>query len=46
MKEGAPDRQEKPGMTRESRRLAGVLLVVLPSVMYGGQTLLTMLIQR
>jgi hypothetical protein len=33
------------GMTRESRRLAGVLLVVLPTVMYGGVTLLTMLIR-
>jgi hypothetical protein len=31
-------------MTRESRRLAGVLLIVLPTVMYGGVTLLTMLI--
>jgi hypothetical protein len=31
-------------MTRESRRLAGVLLVVLPSVMYAGVTLLTALI--
>ena len=27
-------------MTRESRMLAGVLLVVLPSVMYGGLTIL------
>jgi hypothetical protein len=31
-------------MTRESRRPAGVLLVVLPTVMYGGVTLLTMLL--
>jgi len=31
-------------MTTESRRLAGILLVVLPSVMYGGVTLLTMLL--
>ena len=31
-------------MSRESRMLAGVLLVVLPSVMYGGLTILTMLI--
>jgi hypothetical protein len=31
--------------SRESRRLAGVLLVILPSVMYGGVTLLTMLIR-
>ena len=31
-------------MSRESRMLAGILLVVLPSVMYGGLTLLWMLI--
>jgi hypothetical protein len=31
-------------MTRESRRLAGILLVILPTVMYGGVTLLTMLV--
>ena len=31
-------------MTRESRRTAGILLVVLPTVMYGGVTLLTMLV--
>jgi drug/metabolite transporter superfamily protein YnfA len=30
-------------MSRESRMLAGILLVVLPSVMYGGLTLLGML---
>jgi hypothetical protein len=30
-------------MSRESRMLAGILLVVLPSVMYGGLTLLTFL---
>ena len=30
-------------MTRESQRLAGILLIVLPTVMYGGVTLLTML---
>jgi organic hydroperoxide reductase OsmC/OhrA len=30
-------------MTRESQRTAGILLVVLPTVMYGGATLLTML---
>lgn len=30
-------------MTRESRRLAGVLLIVMPTVMYGGVALLTML---
>jgi len=31
-------------MSRESRMLAGILLVVIPSVMYGGMTLLSMLI--
>jgi hypothetical protein len=31
-------------MTLASRRLAGILLIVLPSVMWGGVTLLTMLI--
>lgn len=30
-------------MTRESERTAGILLVVLPTVMYGGVMLLTML---
>lgn len=30
-------------MSRESRMLAGILLVVLPSVLYGGLTLLRML---
>ena len=30
-------------MSGESKMLAGILLVVLPSVMYGGLTLLTML---
>jgi hypothetical protein len=30
-------------MSRESRMLAGILLVVLPSVMYGGWSLLQML---
>ena len=30
-------------MSRESRMLAGILLVVLPTVMYGGITLLTLL---
>ena len=30
-------------MSRESRMFAGILLVVLPSVMYGGLTLLGML---
>jgi hypothetical protein len=31
-------------ITRESQRLAGILLVVLPTVMFGGVSLLTMLI--
>jgi hypothetical protein len=31
-------------MARESRMLAGILLVVIPTVMYGGLTLLSMLI--
>jgi uncharacterized membrane protein len=31
-------------MSRESRMLAGILLIVLPSVMYGGLTLLVLLI--
>lgn len=31
-------------MTHASRRLAGILLIVLPSVMWGGVTLLTLLI--
>ena len=30
-------------MTRESRMLAGILLVLIPTVMYGGLTLLMML---
>jgi uncharacterized membrane protein len=30
-------------MTRESRMLAGILLVIVPTVMYGGLTLLMML---
>ena len=30
-------------MSRESRMVAGILLVVLPTVMYGGLTLLSML---
>jgi hypothetical protein len=33
-------------MSRESQRLAGILLVVLPTVMWGGLTILTMLIGR
>jgi hypothetical protein len=32
-------------MTRESRRLAGILLIVLPSVAYGGVSILTFLIR-
>ena len=31
-------------MTRASRRLAGILLIVLPTVMYGGVSILSMLI--
>ncbi len=31
-------------ISRESRRLAGILLIVLPTVLYGGVTLLTWLI--
>jgi hypothetical protein len=34
------------GMSRESRRVAGVLLVVLPTVMYGGLSLLAALTSR
>ncbi|HEX8894320.1 MAG TPA: hypothetical protein VF783_13400 [Terriglobales bacterium] len=30
-------------MTRESRMLAGILLIIIPTVMYGGLTLLMML---
>jgi hypothetical protein len=33
-------------MSRESRMTAGILLVTLPSVMYGGLTLLSLLTQR
>ena len=33
-------------MSRESRRLAGILLAVLPTVMYGGATLLINLVRR
>src|SRR5215813_7261308 len=33
-------------MSRESRMTAGILLVVLPTVMYGGVTLLMLLTQR
>jgi cell division protein FtsW (lipid II flippase) len=31
-------------MSQESRRLAGILLVILPTVIYGGVTILTFLI--
>ncbi len=31
-------------MSNESRRLAGILLIVLPTVMYGGVSLLSLLI--
>jgi len=33
-------------MSRESKMLAGILLVVLPSVMFGGLTLLTLLMRH
>ena len=33
-------------MSKESRMLAGILLVVLPSVMFGGVSILTLLTQR
>lgn len=36
---------ERTGPSRESRRVAGSLFVVLPTVMYGGVTLLNMLIR-
>lgn len=31
-------------MSQESRRLAGVLLVILPTVIYGGVSILTLLV--
>jgi hypothetical protein len=31
-------------MSNESRRLAGILLIVLPTVMYGGVSILSLLI--
>jgi hypothetical protein len=31
-------------MTHESRRLAGILLMVLPTVMFGGVSILSLLI--
>jgi hypothetical protein len=34
------------GMSRESRKVAGILLVVLPTVMYGGLSLLSALTSR
>jgi hypothetical protein len=33
-------------MSHESRRLAGILLVIFPTVIYGGVTLLRMLIDQ
>ena len=33
-------------ISRESRRMAGILLVILPTVIYGGVSLLTFLIGR
>jgi hypothetical protein len=33
-------------MTKETRRLAGVLLITIPTVMFGGSTLLTNLVRR
>jgi hypothetical protein len=33
-------------MSQESRRLAGILLVLFPTVIYGGVTLLSLLIDR
>ena len=33
-------------LSRESRMTAGILLVVLPSVMYGGLSILMLLTQR
>ena len=39
MNEAGPTRPSS-----ESRRLAGVLLIVLPTVMYGGVTLLNLLV--
>lgn len=33
-------------MSPESRRLAGILLVTIPTVMFGGLTLLTQLVRR
>jgi hypothetical protein len=33
-------------MTKSSRRLAGILLIIFPTVLYGGATLLGMLIEQ
>jgi hypothetical protein len=33
-------------MTRKSRQVAGALLIVMPTVMYGGLALLTMLVNE
>ena len=44
MREEATNEAGLTRPSRESRRLAGVLLVALPSVMYGGVTLLNLLI--
>jgi hypothetical protein len=38
--------KEKPVMTQESRRLAGILLVLFPTVIYGGVSLLRLLIDQ
>jgi hypothetical protein len=35
-----------PGMSPESRRLAGILLVVFPTVIFGGVSLLRLLIEQ
>lgn len=36
--------QTAPVMSRESRRLAGVLLILLPAVVFGGTSILTLLV--
>ena len=38
-------RKSEVRMTLESRRLAGILLIVFPTVIYGGVTVLTMIIR-
>lgn len=40
----APAPAAAGGMTRETRRLAGILLVVYPSVVFGGVSLLSLLV--